>query len=82
MRRMKNTGFGFLIPAISLAILTGSWAYAVYDYGGVLPDSWRWSLVGIAARCLLFWMSGRTDGGKPRQRGVSSTEFSPEVPLF
>lgn len=44
-----GTLFSFILLAIS-------WAFAVYSYGGVQPESWRWSVLGFAMAAVVAWL--------------------------
>ena len=45
-----------MIPFLSLTLLGASWLYSVYVYGGMVPESWRWSMAGIGAAGVLLWL--------------------------
>jgi O-antigen ligase len=54
-----------VISFLSFCLLTVSWAYAVYDNGG-MQISWRWCVVGAALAGLLQWLSPGEKEERPR----------------
>jgi hypothetical protein len=56
-----------VITFLSFCLLTISWAYAVYDNGG-MQSSWRWCVVGVALAGLLQWLvPGSEKEERPRK---------------
>jgi len=55
-----------VIPFLAFCLLSASWAFAVYDNGGI-ASSWRYCITGIALAGLFYWLSP-SDRRKERPR--------------
>jgi hypothetical protein len=49
-------GVSVLTPIFSLALLSLSWAYAVYTYGGVESAAGRWASAGVGVAASILWV--------------------------
>ena len=52
-------------PLIALVPLGGIFAYAVFSYGAVAPDTWSKCIVALAATGLLYALTTRTEWAPP-----------------